>query len=34
MSYAEDIIKQSIEDSKLQKSRERRKHIENTLNEK
>ena len=31
MSYAEDIIKQSIEDSKLQKSRERRKHIEKLL---
>ena len=32
MSYAEDIIKQSIENAKLQRSRERRKHIEKLLN--
>ena len=32
MSYAEDIIKQSIKDNKLFKSRKRRKHIEKLLN--
>ena len=32
MSYAEDIIKQSILDLKLNKSRARRKHIEKLLN--
>ena len=31
MMYAEDIIKQSIEEAKLQKSIERRKHIEKLL---
>ena len=32
MSYAEEIIKQSIKDAKLHKSQERRKHIEKLLN--
>ena len=32
MSYAEDIIKQSIKDQKLQKSRARRRHVEKLLN--
>ena len=32
MSYAEDIIKKSIKDLKLDKSRARRKHIEKLLN--
>ena len=32
MSYAEDIIKKSISDLKLNKSRGRRKHIEKLLN--
>ena len=32
MSYAEDIIKQSIQDVKLHKSRARRKHVEKLLN--
>ena len=32
MSYAEDIIKQSIQDIKLQNSRARRKHVEKLLN--
>ena len=32
MSYAEDIIKQSIKDQKLDKSRARRKHVEKLLN--
>ena len=32
MSYAEEIIRQSIKDAKLHKSQERRKHIEKLLN--
>ena len=32
MIYAEDIIKQSIKDQKLQKSRARRRHVEKLLN--
>ena len=32
MSYAEDIIKKSIQDLKLDKSRARRKHVEKLLN--
>ena len=32
MRYAEDIIKQSIKDQKLQKSRARRRHVEKLLN--
>ena len=32
MSYAEDIIKQSIKENKLYKSRARRRHVEKLLN--
>ena len=32
MSYAEDIIKQSIKDNKLDKSRARRRYVEKLLN--
>ena len=32
MSYAEEIIKQSIQDQKLDRSRARRKYVEKLLN--